>query len=255
MASSPSDSGKVRTRRARSATQQVARRRKALAEDQRAARPVPSRAVRLQLKTLQAYDRLRLRRLMARHRGLEIHPTASSNLAAARYDLAEGARLRIAAGVVTERLAGAPHFSLGRGAEISVGEGTWLRTEIDPVHIVAFDGARIELGPLGFLNGCHLSAKRELRTGRRTWIGLGSRVFDSDQHDLDSERSEITQAVTIGDCVWVASDVTILRGVTIGEHSVIGTRSLVTRDIPPHTLAYGQPAKSQGVIGNRSETR
>jgi maltose O-acetyltransferase len=192
---------------------------------------------------------------MARHRGLEIHPTASSNLAAARYDLAEGARLRIGAGVVTERLAGALHFSLGRGAEITVGEGSWLRTEIDPVHIVAFDGARIALGPHGFLNGCHLSAKRELRTGRRTWIGLGSRVFDSDQHDLDSEHPEIPQAVAIGDCVWVASDVTILRGVTIGEHSVIGTRSLVTRDIPPHTLAFGQPAIPQRVIGDRSNTR
>ena len=61
--------------------------------------------------------------------------------------------------------------------------------------------------------------------------------------------------MTIGDCVWVASDVTILRGVTIGEHSVIGARSLVTRDIPPHTLAFGQPATPQGVIGDRSTTR
>ena len=216
---------------------------------------MPSRGIRLQLKTLQAYDRFRLRRLMARHRGLEIHPTASSNLAAARYDLAEGARLRIGAGVVTERLAGALHFSLGAGAEVSIGEGTWLRTEIDPVHIVAFEGARIELGPEGFLNGCHLSAKSELHCGRRAWIGTGSRVFDSDQHDLDSEHPEITQPVTIGSHVWIASDVTILRGVTIGDHSVIGTRSLVTRDIPPHTLAYGQPAKSKGVIGDRSETR
>jgi len=232
----------------------VVRRRKANPKDSPAG-PAPSRAVRLQLETLRAYDRFRLRRLMARHRGLEIHPTASSNLAAARYELAEGARLRIAAGVVTERLAGALHFSLGRGAEISIGEGTWLRTEIDPVQIVAFDGARIELGPLGFLNGCHLSAKRELRTGRRTWIGLGSRVFDSDQHDLDAEHPEIQQAVAIGDCVWIASDVTILRGVTIGAHSVIGTRSLVTRDIPPHTLAYGHPATPKGVIGDRSETR
>jgi hypothetical protein len=192
---------------------------------------------------------------MTRHRGLEIDPTASSNLAAARYDLAEGARLRIGAGVVTERLAGALHFSLGAGAEVSIGEGTWLRTEIDPVHIVAFEGARIELAPEGFLNGCHLSAKSELRCGRRAWIGTGSRVFDSDQHDLDSEHPEITQPVTIGDCVWVASDVTILRGVTIGEHSVIGTRSLVTHDIPAHTLAFGQPATPQGAIGDRSTTR
>ena len=80
-------------------------------------------------------------------------------------------------------------------------------------------------------------------------------MFDSDQHDLDAEHPEITQAVTIGDCVWVASDVTILRGVTIGEHSVIGTRSLVTRDIPPHTLAYGQPATPKGAIGDRTVTR
>lgn len=192
---------------------------------------------------------------MARHRGLEIHPTASSNLAAARYDLAEGARLRIGADVVTERLAGALHFSLGPGAEVSIGEGTWLRTDLGPVHIVAFDGARITLGALGFLNGCQLSAKRELRTGRRAWIGPGSRVFDSDQHDLDSEHPEVAQAVTIGDCVWVASDVTILRGVTIGEHSVIGARSLVIQDIPPHTLAFGQPATPRGVIGDRSNTR
>jgi acetyltransferase-like isoleucine patch superfamily enzyme len=105
------------------------------------------------------------------------------------------------------------------------------------------------------LNGCHLSAKRELRAGRRAWIGAGSRVFDSDQHDLDSEHPEVSQAVTIGDCVWVASDVTILRGVTIGEHSVIGARSLVTRDIPPHTLAFGHPATPHGVIGDRSNTR
>jgi acetyltransferase-like isoleucine patch superfamily enzyme len=216
---------------------------------------VPRWADRLQLKALHSYDRFRLRRLVARHRGLEIDPTASSNLAVARYDLAEAARLRIGAGVVTERLAGALHFSLGRGAEISIGDGTWLRTEIGPVHIVAFDGARITLGAQGFLNGCHLSAKRELCTGRRAWIGAGSRVFDSDQHDLDSEHPEISQAVTIGDCVWVASDVTILRGVTIGEHSVIGARSLVTRDIPPHTLAFGQPATPKGVIGDRSSTR
>ncbi len=216
---------------------------------------MPDRAVRLQLQAIRAYDRLRLRRLTARHRGLEIHPSASSNLAAARYELAEGARLTLGAGVVTERLAGALHFSLGRGAEVSVGEGTWLRVELGPVHLVAFDGARIAIGERGFLNGCHLSAKRELRLGRRVWVGAGSRIFDSDQHDLDSEHPEVTQAVAIGDCVWVASDVTVLRGVTIGEHSVIGARSLVVDDIPAHTLAFGQPARPRGEIGDRSQTR
>ncbi len=216
---------------------------------------MPNRAVALQLKALQAFDRFRLRGLATRHRGLQIHPSASSNLAAARFDLAEGARLSIGAGVVTERIAGALRFSLGAGAEISIGEGSWLRTQLGPIHLVAFDGARLIVGAQGFLNGCHLSAKRELRTGRRTWIGPGCRVFDSDQHDLDSEHPEVSEPVTIGDCVWLASDVTILRGVTIGAHSVIGARSLVVADVPPHTLAFGQPATPRGEIGDRSNTR
>jgi acetyltransferase-like isoleucine patch superfamily enzyme len=111
------------------------------------------------------------------------------------------------------------------------------------------------LGAEGFFNGCHLSCKCELRTGRRAWIGPGSRVFDSDQHDFDSETPEVSQPVTIGECVWIASDVTVLRGVTIGDHSVIGARSLVTHDIPPHTLAFGQPARPRGEVGDRTHTR
>ena len=204
---------------------------------------MPSRAERLQLKTLQAYDRFRLRRLMARHRGLEIDPAASSNLAAARYELAEGARLRIAAGVVTERLAGALPFLLGRGAEISVGEGTWLRTEIDPVHIVAFDGARIALGPLGFLNGCHLSAKRELRTGHRTWIGLGSRVFDSDQHDLDFKLRNARRFLMDGDKVKVT---VMFRGREM-VHRQLGYQQLDhVRELLGEIANVENPARMEG---------
>jgi maltose O-acetyltransferase len=123
------------------------------------------------------------------------------------------------------------------------------------VYVVAFEGARIHIGPGCFLNAAYLSAKREVRLGRHTNIGLGSRVFDSDQHDLDADRSEVTAPVRIGDFVWVASEVTVLRGVTIGDHSVVGTRSLVTRDIPPHTLAFGVPAQPRGSVGDRSGAR
>jgi galactoside O-acetyltransferase len=59
--------------------------------------------------------------------------------------------------------------------------------------------------------------------------------------------------VHIGDFVWIASDVTVLRGVTIGDHSIVGTRSLVTRDVPPHTLAFGVPAEARGSVGDRSQ--
>ena len=209
----------------------------------------------LALRALQALDRLRLGWLRARHPGLDLDRNASSNLAHARYTLAPGARLQIAAGVVTERLRGRLHFDLGPGARVEIGEGTWLRTEIGEVHVIAFAGARIEIGPEAFLNGCHLSAKREISLGRRAWVGLGSRIFDSDQHDLDVQRPERTERVAIGDHVWIASDVTVLRGVSIGSHAVIGTRSLVTNDVPPHGLAFGLPARVRGVVGDRSKTR
>jgi maltose O-acetyltransferase len=208
----------------------------------------------LVLRLVQAFDRLRLALRAAREPGLEIDPSASSNLACARFRLGPGARLRIGPGVVTERHAGL-HFLLEPGAQVEVGEGTWLRTEISPVYLVAFAGARIEIGPEGLLNGCHLSAKRELRLGRRVWIGPGTRVFDADQHDRDAERPERVAPVEIGDFAWIASDATVLRGVRIGEHSIVGTRSLVTRDVPPHTLAFGQPAVARGPVGDRSKAR
>jgi acetyltransferase-like isoleucine patch superfamily enzyme len=211
-------------------------------------------AVVCALRAVQAWDRLRLRWLRWRHPGLAIHPQASSNLAHARYDLAPDARLEIGAGVVTERLRGRLHFALEPGARVEIGPGTWLRTELGEVHVIAFAGAHLRLGPECFLNACHLSAKREVVLGRRAWVGPGSRVFDADQHPLDAERAERVEPVAIGDHVWIAADCTVLRGVSIGEHSVVGARSIVTGDVPPHTLVWGQPARPRGSIGDRSRT-
>jgi len=47
----------------------------------------------------------------------------------------------------------------------------------------------------------------------------------------------------IGDRVWVGANVTILKGVTIGDDAVIGAGSVVTKDIPSRAIAVGSPAK------------
>lgn len=207
------------------------------------------------LRAIQRRDRARLRALGRRHPGLEIHPEASTNLACARLRIAPGGRLRIGAGVVTERIPDALRVLVEPGAEIEIGAGTWLRTELETVRLVAFAGARLVIGPEGFLNGCHLSAKSSLELGRRVWVGPGSRVFDADQHDIDEAQPERIEPVTIGDHVWIASDVTVLRGVRIGAHSVIGARSVVTRDVPPCMLAFGSPARPRRKVGDRSRGR
>ncbi len=207
------------------------------------------------LRALQRWDRLRLARQRSRHPGLVFEPGASTNLAAARFALEPGARVVFGAGVHADRTPGGLVVIAGRDALVEIGPGTWLRGETEPVRLVAFAGAALRVGPDCFLNGCHLSAKRRVTLGRRAWVGLGARVFDSDQHDLDAEHEERIEAVEIGDCTWIAADVTVLRGVRIGDHSVVGTRSLVTRDVPDHALAYGAPAEVRGRVGDRSRTR
>lgn len=169
--------------------------------------------------------------------------------------LEPGARVVFGAGVHADRTPGGLVVIAGRDARIEIGPNTWLRGETEPTRIVAFAGAELTLGPDSFLNGCHLSAKRSVRLGRRAWVGLGSRVFDSDQHDYDAERPEQIAPVEIGDYAWVAADVTVLKGVRIGHHAIVGTRSLVTQDVPDHSLAFGSPATVHGVVGDRSRTR
>ena len=209
----------------------------------------------LALEATQAWDRARLAWLRRRRPGIEIHPEASSNLACARFNVAPGARLRIGRGVATERIPGRLHFVLWPGAEVDVQEGAWLRTEVGETVIIAFTGASMVIGPQAFLNGCHVSAKVSVRVGRRVNVGVGTRIFDSDQHDMDESRLEESAPVVLEDHAWIAADCLILKGVTVGEHSVVGARSVVTGDVPPHTLALGSPARPRGAVGDRSQAR
>ena len=54
---------------------------------------------------------------------------------------------------------------------------------------------------------------------------------------------EYTAPITIEDNCWIAASVTICGGVTIGEGCMIGAGSVVTKDIPPHSLAVGNPCR------------
>lgn len=207
------------------------------------------------MRAVAARDRLWLRVLQWLHPGLHVDPSAASALAVARFVIAPGGTLRIGPRVTTERIRGALHFEVAAGAHVEVGPEAWLRTELGPVHVIAFPGARIELARGAFLNACHLSAKSAVVLGEKAQVGPGSRVFDSDQHDFDDTRREQTAPVSIGEYAWVAADVTVLRGVTIGAHSIVGSRSLVSHDVPPHSLAFGIPARVHGEVGDRSRCR
>ena len=58
--------------------------------------------------------------------------------------------------------------------------------------------------------------------------------------------------ITIGDNVWIGGNVMVLPGVTIGENSVIGAGSVVTRDIPANVVAFGAPCMISVFFNNKN---
>ena len=67
--------------------------------------------------------------------------------------------------------------------------------------------------------------------------------------DGHTSMSEFAKGITIEDDVWIAANVSVLDGVTVGRGAVIGACSVVTRDIPAGYLAFGNPARPIRRIG------
>jgi acetyltransferase-like isoleucine patch superfamily enzyme len=203
------------------------------------------------LRAIYALDRLRFRWACRRFGpGLVVDPSASPNLRFARLRIEPGGRVEIGARVATERQPG-NHLWVQAGGSLEIGEDVWLRTEHAENRITVFRGARIRLGALALLNGTMLHAKSAIEIGEDSMLGFGSRVFDSDLHPLDVSTPERILPVRIGARVWIASDVTVLRGVTIGDDVAVGAGSVVTRDLPSRVLAVGSPAKPIRSIDRR----
>ena len=66
--------------------------------------------------------------------------------------------------------------------------------------------------------------------------------------------SMYAEKVTIGKNVWIGASTTILPGVSIGDNSVIGAGSLVTKDIPANVVAYGSPCQERRPISEADKT-
>ncbi|MBR1701073.1 MAG: sugar O-acetyltransferase [Lachnospiraceae bacterium] len=71
--------------------------------------------------------------------------------------------------------------------------------------------------------------------------------FHTAGHPIDFERRnqglEYAWEITVGDNVWIGAGVQVMPGVTIGNDVVIGGGSVVTKDIPDHSVAYGNPCR------------
>jgi maltose O-acetyltransferase len=106
----------------------------------------------------------------------------------------------------------------------------------------------IEFGNNIFINNNFVViSEKKVKIGNNALIGTNVEITDSDFHNIiPAERfggSHFTAEVEIKDNVWIGSNVKILKGVTIGENSVIANGSIVTGDIPANVVAGGIPAK------------
>lgn len=99
---------------------------------------------------------------------------------------------------------------------------------------------------------CHISAINEILIGDNVLIASFVYICDHSHGKITAEELSIAPLernliskgpVRIGENVWIGEKVSIMPGVTIGEGCIIGANSVVTKDIPPYSVAAGVPAK------------
>lgn len=120
---------------------------------------------------------------------------------------------------------------------------------IHPTAVLNPKKGWIEIGDHSTVNEyCSLSGSGGIRIGNGVRIALHT-VIVTDSHFFERLDTPIwrqgiqTKPIVIEDDVWIGAHCTIIGGVRLGAHSIIGAHSLVTKDIPPYSVAYGVPAK------------
>lgn len=113
-------------------------------------------------------------------------------------------------------------FYCDYGFNISVGDNFYTNH-----NCTILDGAKVEIGDNVFIApNCVLST--------------AGHALDSEQR---SRGLEIALPIKVGNNVWIGANVTVLPGVTIGDDTVIGAGSVVTKDIPAGVIAVGNPCR------------
>lgn len=117
-----------------------------------------------------------------------------------------------------------------------------------PTQLVAGRDAILKIGNNVGISGASIYAESSIEIGDYVLIGANSRIYDTDFHPVHfQDRLAGTPAKTapviIGNHVWLAANVMVLKGVSIGARSVIAAGSVVVSDIPEDCLAGGTPAR------------
>jgi acetyltransferase-like isoleucine patch superfamily enzyme len=136
-------------------------------------------------------------------------------------------------------------IQIGRKARVNLGRWSWIGdgTKIRCHEGVVDIGAKTVLG-----QECTISAYQHVSIGRECVIADRVMMIDFDHGMVEVERPIRLQGiykrdVRVGNNVWIGYGACILRGVTVGDNAVIGTNSVVTKDVPENAVVGGVPAR------------
>ena len=103
---------------------------------------------------------------------------------------------------------------------------------------------------VGISNSAFVARKSDITIGNNVLIGAGCKFYTSDFHSinyedrvLNNDKNIKNSNVTIKNGAFIGAGTTVLKGVTIGEHSVIGACSVVTKSVPDDEIWAGNPAR------------
>lgn len=118
------------------------------------------------------------------------------------------------------------YFEINRNADIYIGKN-----------------AILELGSGYIMDKLSLQCLHNIKIGNNVMISREVVIRDSDSHEILNHNHNPTQAIVIGNNVWIGMRAVILKGVTIGDGSIVAAGAVVTKDVPAKTLVGGVPAK------------
>jgi acetyltransferase-like isoleucine patch superfamily enzyme len=169
----------------------------------------------------------------------------------------------------------------------------WVRLFLNPFkhnrgkHSIIRSRTRLDVFPFNEFNLGLRSVIEDFSTinngvgnvniGDRTIIGLGNTIIGpvtigndvmfaqnvvvsamnhgyEDVNIPPSKQKDIIKLISIEDEVWIGANCVITIGVTIGKHSIIGAGSVVTKDVPPYSIAVGNPAKVIKIYNSQTAT-
>lgn len=156
------------------------------------------------------------------------------------------------------RIYGIPIIQKHRRSWMSFGPGLRLRSSVrsnplGPYHPVILSTrhaeSRLEVGADFAMTGGTLCAAERMVIGNNVGVGANTIIIDTDFHPLDHVQRYLrpaegpTAAVVIEDEVFIGMNCLILKGVRIGQGSVIAAGSVVSKDVPSGVIVAGNPAR------------